>query len=471
MEKNKKKKAVTYSRTSSRKQSYDSIEYQKDQARLYADYYGLDIIDEYEDVAKSGRTDKRDDFQRLISDSDKFDAVLVLRYDRWARNVDIATSYEQKLNDNSAVLISITEDEQKKLAYYQRAQESSDHKSEAVIKKMNGLADENMHLGGPMMLGFSKGSDGRYVINPNEASLVREIFRRYADGETVEEIVSDLNARQITAAERMDWDRKTLQNMLQNKKYIGVYSWGEKSDDAGIPQIVSNEVFDQVQKKLQENASRGARSKASCANEYMLSGKLRCGCCGDIMTGNTSNGIHYYTCKNKDCRKTSLRKNDFEEMIFDLTCEFLTDKNSALIAKKYAEYRADINPEEEINRLEYAIDKKKTVAYTLPQNSETREQFEHEISGLENALENEMNKVPFLSEDEVRFFLHELYIGNIDAWYLRKFILDTLVSSVMYDGNLLTIDFNLDARFMNDESDSHERYLIAWADPDETFSK
>lgn len=66
----------------------------------------------------------------------------------------------------------------------------------------------------------------------------------------------------------------------------------------------------------------------------------------------------------------------------------------------------------------------------------------------------------------MRFILYELYLGNIDAWYIRKFILDTLVSEVTYDGDFLIIDFNLNDRFMNSESDSQERYQIAWVNPD-----
>jgi DNA invertase Pin-like site-specific DNA recombinase len=422
--KGRKKKAVIYARTSSKRQSYDSIVNQKDQAILYADFYGLDIVETYEDVAISGRTDKRNDFQRLISDSKNFDAVLVLRYDRWARSVDIATKYEQLLNDNGAVLISITEDEKDKLECYRKAQESSDHKSEVVLDIMNDLADKHKYLGGPMMVGFSKNEIGGFAINQKEAILVREIFRRYADGETADEIAEDLNDRKITTSGIKQWNRKTLQTMLQNEKYIGKYSWGGKHYDNILPQIVSADVFDQVQKKLLENATRSGHGKASREDEYMLSGKLRCGCCGSMMIGNSSNGISYYSCKNKDCRKTSLRKDSFEDMDLDLSCEFLTEENNDLIAKKYVEYRKSIS------------------------------------------LEDENNKDTTLTEDEVRFILYELYIGNVDAWYLRKFILDTLISEIIYDGDFLTIDFNLNDRFMNSESDSQERYQIAWVNPD-----
>lgn len=422
--KGRKKKAVIYARTSSKRQSYDSIVNQKDQALLYADFYGLEIVGEYEDVAISGRTDKRKDFQRLISDSKNFDIVLVLRYDRWARHVDIATKYEQLLNDNEAILISITEDEEDKLECYRKAQESSDHKSEAVLDRMSDLADMHKYLGGPMMVGFSKNEHGGFDMNQQEATLVREIFRRYADGETADEIAEDLNDRKITTSGINQWNRKTLQTMLQSEKYIGKYSWGDKHYDNVLPQIVSANVFEQVQQKLQENAARSGHGKASGENEYLLSGKLRCRCCGSMMIGNSSNGIKYYSCDNKDCRKTSLRKDSFEDMIFDLPCEFLTEENNSLIAKKYVEYLNTISPEEK------------------------------------------KNKNPILTEDEVRFILYELYIGNIDAWYLRKIILDTLVSEVTYDGDFLIIDFNLNDRFMNSESDSQERYQIAWVNPD-----
>ena len=468
---NNRKKAASYSRTSSRRQSYDSIDFQKSKAREYADSHDLDIVREYEDVAISGRTDKRSGFQELVSESRKYDAVLVLRYDRWARNTDIAVRYEQMLNENNAILISVTEDENDKLECYRKAEESSRHKSEAVLDKMNDLADEHKYLGGPMILGFSKDAQGSYTINQHEADLVRNIFLRYAEGETVDEIVADLDARQITTNRFMQWNRKTVQMMLKNEKYVGRYTWGEQSVNDAIPQIVSEDVFDQVQKKLQENASRGAHSKASGVNEYLLSGKLRCGCCESAMIGNSSNGISYYTCKNKSCHKTSLRKDSFEDMVFDLSCEFLTEDNNALIAKKYVEYRKTIAPEHEVQRLESIISRKKKYLETMPHNSSNREMFEHEIEKLEDTLYDEKNRTVTLTEDEVRFILHELFIGNIDAWYLRKFILDTLVSSVTYDGKLLTIDFNITDRFMNVYSESQQQYQIVWVDPDKVFEE
>ncbi len=464
-----KKKAVIYARTSSRRQNYDSITNQIDKANEYAIAHDYDVVNIYEDVAFSGRTDRRPAFLQLISDCNTFEVVLVLRYDRWARNEDIAVRYEQMLNDNGAFLVSVTEDEKDKLERFRKAEESSLHKSEAVLDKMNDLADEHKHLGGPMLLGFSKDSLGGYQINNTEAVLVRDIFRRYADGETADEIVEDLNAHKIPAVGVKSWNRKTLQVMLQNEKYIGRYSWGAKSEDDAIPQIVSNEVFEQVQKKLLENAALGAHAKASGENEFLLSGKLRCGCCGKLMKGNTSNGISYYKCGNKNCRKTSLHKDELEDMVFDLSCEFLTEESNALIAKKYVEYRNSITPEKEVQRLTGEILRKKNLLNTLPAGSESRKLAAKEVENLEYALESEKRKAAILTENEVRYILHELYLGNIDAWYLRKFIMDTLVSKVSYDGELLTIDFNLTDRFMSFDSESQQQYQVIWHDPEDVL--
>ena len=82
------KDAVIYARYSSNNQTEQSIEGQIRVCTDYAKHHNLRIVGEYIDRAISGRTDNRPDFQRLIADADKkiFDAVIVYRTDRFARN-------------------------------------------------------------------------------------------------------------------------------------------------------------------------------------------------------------------------------------------------------------------------------------------------------------------------------------------------------------------------------------------------
>ena len=81
-------KVVLYARFSSDNQRSESIDAQVRAMKAYCEQKSLIIIDIYIDEAKSATTDQRPSFQRMIADSKHhtFDAVLVHKLDRFARN-------------------------------------------------------------------------------------------------------------------------------------------------------------------------------------------------------------------------------------------------------------------------------------------------------------------------------------------------------------------------------------------------
>ena len=95
-------RAAVYARYSSGAQREESIEGQLRECKEYADRNGLTIVEEYCDRAISGRTDKREAFQRMISDSDKhrFDVLLVYTLDRFARDRFDSATYKARLKKN-----------------------------------------------------------------------------------------------------------------------------------------------------------------------------------------------------------------------------------------------------------------------------------------------------------------------------------------------------------------------------------
>ena len=106
------KRAVIYARYSSSRQREESIERQIEICNDYAVAHNMLVIGSYVDRKKTGKTDTRPDFQRMIYESSKhlFDVVLVWRYDRFARNLDDHGAYERLLHKNSVDLISATEE-------------------------------------------------------------------------------------------------------------------------------------------------------------------------------------------------------------------------------------------------------------------------------------------------------------------------------------------------------------------------
>ena len=94
--------AVIYARYSSDSQREASIEGQLRDCKDYAERNGITIVGTYIDRAYSAKTDDRPEFQRMVKDSTRkiFDAVLVWKLDRFARNRYDAVYYKRQLEKN-----------------------------------------------------------------------------------------------------------------------------------------------------------------------------------------------------------------------------------------------------------------------------------------------------------------------------------------------------------------------------------
>ncbi len=71
-------------------------------------------------------------------------------------------------------------------------------------------------------MGFDKDSEGRLVVNEEEAKLVRRIFREFLEGFSCSTIAARLNEEGIPGARgEPKWISPTIEGMLKNEKYMG----------------------------------------------------------------------------------------------------------------------------------------------------------------------------------------------------------------------------------------------------------
>lgn len=105
------KRTVIYARYSCEKQTEQSIEGQLRVCHEFAERNGYIIVHEYIDRAVSGKTDKREQFQRMLQDSAKkeYDYVLVYKLDRFARNRYDSAHYKALLRKNGVKVVSAKE--------------------------------------------------------------------------------------------------------------------------------------------------------------------------------------------------------------------------------------------------------------------------------------------------------------------------------------------------------------------------
>lgn len=322
--------AVIYARFSSHNQTEQSIEGQLKVCYEFAQKNGYTVVGEYIDRALSGTTDARPDFLRMIADSDKkgFQYVLVYQLDRFARNRYDSATYKAKLKKNGVRVLSarenITDDASGILVeglLESMAEYYSAELSQKIRRGMDINAEKCLSNGSNPGLGYRVDAERRFYIEPEEAAIVQTVFERHASGQTVTEICAALNAQGVKTSRGAAFNKNSLRTMLRNKRYIGVYTYRDKEIPGGMPRIIEDDLFYKVQEILQKNKKAPAHAKAK--QEYLLTTKLFCGKCRDMMTGikgtsHTGTDYFYYKCNNakkKLCDKKAVQKDYIENLV------------------------------------------------------------------------------------------------------------------------------------------------------------
>lgn len=309
---------VIYARFSSHSQTEQSIEGQLKVCYEYAESNHYTVVGEYIDRAISGTTDNRAEFQRMISDSDKhtFEGVLVYQLDRFARNRYDSAINKAKLKKNGVRVLSAKEniaDDASGILVEGVLESMAEYYSVELSQKIHrGMAinaEKCLSNGSNPGLGFKVDAERRFYVDEEEAAIVREIYERYASGETKAEIIRDLKRRRVKTSLGKEFSPNSLSHLLSNKRYIGVYLYKGKETPGGMPRILDDDLFYRVQSMMNKNKNAPARTHGE--GEYLLTTKLFCGHCKEMMVGyggtsKTGRQYHYYMCKNarrKKCGK------------------------------------------------------------------------------------------------------------------------------------------------------------------------
>jgi DNA invertase Pin-like site-specific DNA recombinase len=312
-DRNIKRKVAGYARVSTdSEEQYTSYEAQVDYYSKYIknnpawEYVGI-----YTDEGISGTNMKnREGFNQMVDDAldGKIDLIVTKSVSRFARNTVDSLSTIRKLKDAGVECYFEKEnihtfDSKGELLLTimsSLAQEESRSLSENVtwgIRKR--FADGKILLPYGNFLGYRKGEDGLPEIIPEEAELVRRIYRMFMDGESTNAIAEKFTKEKIpTPLGKKRWSIKTIESMLTNEKYKGCallqkkftvdfLSKKTKENEGEVPQyyvenshpaIIEPEEWELVQIELKHRKT----SKHIRRNTTVLSGKIICGDCGAI---------------------------------------------------------------------------------------------------------------------------------------------------------------------------------------------
>ena len=272
----------------------------------------------YADDGISGtNTKNRDEFNRMIEDCEAgtIDMIITKSISRFARNTLDCLKYIRQLKDKNIPVF-----------FEKEAINTMDAKGEVLITIMTSLAQQesqslsqNVKLGlqfryqnGQVQvnhnhfLGYTKDEEGNLVIDPEQAEVVKRIYREYLEGYSMDKIAKGLEADGIlTGAGKTKWWTSTINKILRNEKYIGdallqkTYTTDflnktRVKNNGIVPQyyvegnheaIIPKDIFLRVQEELVrrrvvKTSANGKKRSYSC--NHCFAQIVICGECGEM---------------------------------------------------------------------------------------------------------------------------------------------------------------------------------------------
>ncbi len=306
-----KRRVAGYARVSTEQEEQQtSYAAQVDYYTKYIKKHGeWEFVKVYTDEGISATNTKhRDGFNSMIADAlgGKIDLIITKSVSRFARNTVDSLSTIRKLKEYNVE------------CYFEKEQIwTFDGKGELLITIMSSLAQEEsrsisenvtwghrkrmadgkVSLPYSSFLGYKKGEDGLPEIVPEEAEIVRFIYKSYMEGQTIYTIAKALTERKIlTPTGKEKWHQSTIKSILTNEKYKGsallqksfttdFLTKKKKINEGEVPQyyideshpaIISPEDFEQVQLEM---ARRKKLGKQYSGNS-LFAAKIICADCG-----------------------------------------------------------------------------------------------------------------------------------------------------------------------------------------------
>lgn len=363
-------KAAIYGRVSTDRQSELSIEAQIEACERYCEQQDWDVFDHYCDFGISATSaSKRPALQRMIRDAKAqcFNVVVAHKVDRAFRNMRDYENVKYELQKHD-VIMAFTDSGQVDSIQGEfvtglmalMAQQYSMNLSREVKKTMRKNVEQGNFLGGLPPLGY-KIVDRKYTVDPETAPIAQEIFRRYAQGQSMREVADYLNSKGYRTSRGGPYQVTTLHGILKNEKYIGIYVHnrnqynrygkrkGKKSNDdtevirmqGVIPAIIDKKTWKAVQARMEDNKKLG-RAKSKNRRQYLLSGIITCGECGSSFVGQPSKNSRgyetvYYTCSGRKRKNGCTNKPIARDWIEEKAIECVAAMCDALDAEKLME--------------------------------------------------------------------------------------------------------------------------------------
>ena len=347
----KKVRCAIYTRKSSEEgleQNFNSLDAQREACEAYIKsqmHEGWFLLDkQYNDGGFSGGTMERPAFKELLKDieNDEVDIVVVYKVDRLTRSLMDFSKIIDVFDRHETSFVSITQQFNTTTSMGRLtlnillsfAQFEREVTGERIRDKIAASKKKGMWMGGKVPLGYLK-EDKKLVVHNEDAQKVQMLFDKYLELKSVPKLMHYLKENEIKTKTDKYFSKGQLYHLLSNRVYIGKITHKDKVYDGEHEAIISEEIFEEVQKLLYENkVDKTCGTK--CSSNSLLAG-LIFDDKNSLMTPSHSNShkrrYRYYVStalKNyNDSEVGTISKipaGEIEKFVVETTKEFLQDK-------------------------------------------------------------------------------------------------------------------------------------------------
>ena len=320
-------------------------------------------------------TKKRTEFNRMIDEcmDGNIDMIITKSISRFARNTLDCLKYIRQLKEKNIPVF-----------FEKESINTMDSKGEVLLTIMASLAQQesqslsqNIKLGlqyryqqghvqvnHNRFLGYTKDADGHLIIDPNQAEIVRRIYREYLEGFSMDKIAAGLERDGVlTGAGKAKWHTSTINKILRNEKYMGdallqkTYTTDfltkkRIKNNGTVPQyyvesdheaIIPKDIFllvqeELVRRRVVRTSKNGKRRNYSC--KHCFAQMVFCGDCGEFYrrvhwNNRGCKSIVWRCCSRLEntghaCRSRTVNEGLLEQVSIDAINQVLCEKDDFL---------------------------------------------------------------------------------------------------------------------------------------------
>ena len=303
---------------------FNSLDAQRESAEMYIRSQAAEgwiaLSARYDDGAFSGATVERPALQRLLADVEarRVDVIVVYKIDRFSRSLLDFTKLVEVLEAQQVSLVAVTQQFNTTTSMGRLtlnillsfAQFEREVIAERIRDKVGAARRRGKYIGGVPPYGYGVDREHkRLVVDPDEATLTRYIFRRYLQLASVANLARELNdrghrtkswtTRDGKVRPGVLWEKNHIYRMLSNPLYVGRVRYKDETYPGEQEAIIEQSLWDEVQRCL-AHAGRTRGRQSSRTTPALLQGIIQCGCCGTAMgitfTKNRGRTYRYYLC-------------------------------------------------------------------------------------------------------------------------------------------------------------------------------